>query len=691
MFHFKKIRTRMLVVIMAGASLGLLVLAFAFMLYIINLLQHKRESQLNAELGVLAINIAASVMFEDEITTRELLQGLAVDDEVMYVEVTKKTDNPKNVFRVVEFFNPQLQRRYHVRSSKETIAESTLDSFKHSVEVDGEVIGLLTAYVGDKQLKDQIFSTFVFTIGALISVFILVVFLGVRLQKSITYPIEQLNSTSKKVTEQGDYALRADANGEDELADLARAFNRMLDQIEQRDIMLEKTVKQRTIELERLADEFRYRAFHDSLTGLPNRALLTEQFPIFSAHARRSSTLFAVFLIDLDNFKNINDTLGHDVGDQLLKTVAERLSYTLRSEDLVCRLGGDEFLILVEDLHVPSDAQAIADKLFKIMNQSIVIDSKRLDITMSLGAALYPKHGYDLTSLKRAADIAMYASKEAGKNQYKVFESAMEITAKQRLIVQNDLRSALVNGDMQLYYQPQVYADNALMYGCEVLVRWRHHKYGLLFPDVFIPHAEDSGLVQFIDYYVLEMACKQAKLWLDEGRPLIVSINLSGLHFRNTKIIEKITHALEENKLPAEYLCVELTEAVLISDTEVATKIVKELKTLGLKISLDDFGVGYSSLNYLRTFPFDTVKLDKSFIASILTNPQDQRLTEGIITLASSLNLSVVAEGVENQEQMNYLSTIGCNRMQGYYFLPPRSLGEFERWWDKHILRHSIG
>jgi len=655
--HFNRLRTRLLAVIMVGACLGMFVIT----------------------MGILSDNISASVLFEDEESTKELLRSLAIDKDIAYASLEK----PDSTFSVSEYFFTDNKQPLWQRSKARTYKVYTND-----VYVGDESIAKLHIFSSGKSLHKQIVKTVLFSFFTAIGVALFIYIISLRLQRAITAPIESLNQTSKQVTQNGDYTLRSNITRSDEIGDLARGFNRMLDQIEQRDLKLEKTVQQRTAELERLADEFRHRAFHDSLTGLPNRALAVERFPSLIAHARRTSLPFAVFLIDLDNFKNINDTLGHDIGDQLLQSVSNRLLNNLRQEDIICRLGGDEFMVIAENLKGESPVDSIARKLLECTKEKINIDGKLLDITMSMGGALYPQHGSDLTSLKCAADIAMYAAKEAGKNQFKVFESSMETTTKQRLMVQNDLRSALENRHMRLYYQPQVDAHTQTVYGCEVLIRWQHEQYGLLYPDVFIPYAEESGLVQIIDYYVLEEACRQAKEWLDQNQTLVVSINLSGLHFHNHHIVERLEYALSKYELPAKYFAVELTEAVLISDAGTATQVVNAIKALGIKLSLDDFGVGYSSLNYLRTLPFDTVKLDKSFIAGILTNQQDQRLTEGIVELAARLHLHVVAEGVEDQEQVEYLNRIGCRYMQGYYFLPPRPQHEFENWLSNWKTKH---
>ena len=299
---------------------------------------------------------------------------------------------------------------------------------------------------------------------------------------------------------------------------------------------------------------------------------------------------------------------------------------------------------------------------------------------MSIGGAVYPDHGEDITKLKRAADIAMYHSKDAGKNQFHAFEDRMEEATIQRLIVQNDLKTAIKEEQLKLYYQPKIDSQTNEVCGCEVLIRWQHPQYGLLFPDTFIPFAEEGGQMELIDYYVIERAFKQAATWSEAGTPLVVAVNLSGAHFHNHRITKKLVELMGKFKLDPSLIEIELTEAVLISDPQIALEVVKVIKSLGIRVALDDFGVGYSSLSYLRTFPVDIIKLDKSFVFSVLSNQQDKRLTKGIISLAKGLELEVVAEGVETIEHANYLKAIGCHYLQGYHYLKPAPREEFELW-----------
>ncbi len=496
------------------------------------------------------------------------------------------------------------------------------------------------------------------------------------MQKIITAPIIALNRLAREVAKSRDYSLRSRVDKEDEIGELSQEFNRMLAQIENRDVMLEKQVQQRTAELEKLAEEFRHRAFHDPLTGLPNRAYLSEYFLTATAHARRNQEQMLLMLLDLDNFKTINDSLGHNYGDELLKVVADRLKSALRSEDAVVRLGGDEFVVLVENITRQVDAhvvaQRVAQQILQEVQGEVDIHGRSIRVTTSIGGSFFPEHGTDLVALKRSADIAMYHSKSQGRNRFSIFTPRMEHSAVQRLIVQNDLDQGLQEDQFRLLYQPKLDAASDTVIGCEALVRWSHPREGLLTPDHFIPFAEENGMIRDIDYYVMDRACEQAFAWYQqEGLELPVSINLSADHFTDRRIVARVREALERTGVPPRLLEVEVTEAMLIHDPELALEVLGAIRELGVSVSLDDFGIGYSSLNYLRTLPVDLIKLDRSFVGNILTDKHGERLTRGIVALANGLELEILAEGVETDQQRDKLLEIGCRLMQGYFFLRP--------------------
>ncbi len=675
-----RIKVKLVFIIMISSSIGLVLFSAISIAYQINSLNKQIRSHIQSQIDLLATNLVAPVLFEDEEFTVEILRSIEVDPNVVSVEVY--SDNSDfEVFLVNTSSRIRLER-----ADLNPVARIFVKMFRNVSEYEknivdkGDILGILKLYVNNQKAVSQITNLLLSFIFLLLVTLFVVFLVSLRLQRLITQPIEKLGEISKKVSTTKDYSLRVKIDSNDEIGLVSQDFNIMLDQIQQRDLMLESKVQNRTLELEQLAEEFRHRAYHDSLTGLPNRALLTEKFPKAAVHANRIGKKIGLLLIDVDNFKNINDTMGHEFGDELLKILASRLTRNLRGEDLVCRLGGDEFIILVEELKDITDLDIIGNNLFKSLDKDIVVKGKRLEVGISVGGALYPDHGEGLTKIKRAADIAMYHSKDAGKNQYHAFEPKMEEAAIHRLTVQNDLKTAILKEQLVIYYQPKIDSKKKKVVGCEALVRWEHPQFGLLFPDTFIPYAEESGQMQLVDYYVLEKAFEQAAIWAKNGTPYVVAINVSGVHFRNHRLTTKIVHCLGKYKLDPSLVEIELTEAVLIADPKIALEIVKVIKSLGVRIALDDFGVGYSSLSYLRTFPVDTIKLDKSFVIGLLQNEQDKKLTKGIISLARGLELDVIAEGVETKEHADYLANIGCDCHQGYFYLKPSPLKPFETW-----------
>ncbi|MDX9873813.1 MAG: EAL domain-containing protein [Spongiibacteraceae bacterium] len=630
------------------------------------LLKRAHRNNVDIQLNILARNISAAVLFRDPAAADELLEALTEHHHVVAAQALDQAGEPLAEWQ------------------RETLPPADVEQFRRPVLVDGEVVGYVEAVVSNAGVNK---ATRALWRGALIVMILMSLIMAGGawlIQRAVGRPLLALSRISDRVRTTGNYRLRAEIPRPPELAMLARNFNAMLETIEQRDAILERDVRLRTAELERLADQFRHRAFHDALTGLPNRALLAERLPSAIARANRNSCHFAVLLLDLDNFKNVNDSLGHDFGDELLKTVADRLTTALRGQDLICRMGGDEFLILLEDIRDPAALDRVAGSIQQALWRDTAVAGHRIEITGSIGGAIYPDHGTDISSLKRSADIAMYASKGRGKNQFTLFEKSMEQPTLYRMMVQNELRDSLHNGAIELWFQPKVAASAhapPLVVGSEVLARWNHPTKGLLTPDHFIPYAEETGLMRELDYHILRHACAQASIWHRTlEQPMPVAVNLSGIHFRDHAIVEVLQEALTATALPASLLEVELTEAVLIADPSVAFEVLTAIRELGVSIALDDFGMGYSSLHYLRTLPIDTIKLDRSFVQSVLSNAVDQRLIEGILSLAAGLELTVVAEGVETIEQLQFLQRAGCHQMQGYLFLRPSPLEQFEEW-----------
>ena len=413
-------------------------------------------------------------------------------------------------------------------------------------------------------------------------------------------------------------------------------------------------------------------AYYDALTGLPNRTLLKDRLAKALAEARRQKYKLALLFLDLDKFKDINDSLGHSVGDLVLQEVAARLTTWGREQDTVARLGGDEFLIMLTHVRDVPDAAVATERLMDAMAAEFGVQGRSLSVGCSIGISIFPEHGADSETLIKNADAAMYSAKDSGRNNFRFFTADMNAQVVERLTLEHGLRSALEKGELFLAYQPQMDIATGRITGLEALLRWQHPDLGLVPPDKFIRIAENSGLIVPIGEWVLRTACSQARQWQDEGLPAVtVAVNVSAIQFRREGFCELIRRVLFETGLAPQYLEVELTESLLLLNADVTLSLLRELKAMGVKLAIDDFGTGYSSLSYLRQFQVSKLKIDRSFIRDVAVKPDEAAITTAIISMAKSLNLKVIAEGVENEAQMSFLRTHQCDEIQGYYFSKP--------------------
>ncbi|MES9879100.1 MAG: EAL domain-containing protein [Candidatus Sedimenticola sp. PURPLELP] len=424
--------------------------------------------------------------------------------------------------------------------------------------------------------------------------------------------------------------------------------------------------------IKRSEEELDHLAHHDPLTDLPNRLLFNSHLEQTIKHAKRNNSVFAVLFMDLDRFKNINDSLGHKAGDQLLEQLADRLKDTVRVDDIVARISGDEFVILLEDIENAENTAITVEKIMTIFNHPFMLDEHEIRITASVGISLYPANGENVASLLRNADAAMYRAKDEGRNTYQFYNQEMTSIAFERVVMETALRVALTNHEFHLLYQPQVDIQSGKLIGAEALIRWNHPEIGEVLPNKFIPLAEENGLILEIGDWVLDTACAQGVRWitagLDYGR---VSVNIALPQLQQSDFVDRVKETLEKTGLAPSRLELEVTESFIMQNTEHAIQQLEALRVLGVRISIDDFGTGYSSMSYLKLLPIDKLKIDQSFVRDIPHDPNDMAITEAVIALGKALDLQIIAEGVETEEQADFLKQKGCQQAQGYLYSRP--------------------
>ena len=426
-------------------------------------------------------------------------------------------------------------------------------------------------------------------------------------------------------------------------------------------------------------ETIRHLAYHDALTDLPNRLLFSDRLTVALAQARRTGQGLAVMFLDIDRFKLVNDTLGHSAGDELLRELAPELDRLVRQGDTVARVGGDEFTFLLTGIADRAEAETIAGRALETVRRSRTISGQEITVTTSIGIALFPGDGADTQTLLRNADTAMYRAKQQGRDNSQVYTPAMSAEILDRVSLEAELRRATARGEFVVHYQPQIEAASGRITGAEALLRWNHEERGLVYPAEFIDVAEETGLIVPMGEWVLRVACEQNKAWQDAGLPLIaVTVNLAARQFEQANLVDTIARTIQETGLAPFRLELEITEGTTIKDPDFAASVLRQLREMGVRVSIDDFGTGYSSLNYLKRFRLDRLKIDRSFVSDLITDHNDAAITTAMIAMAHGLGLTVVAEGVETEEQLEFLLNQGCDYFQGYLVGKPMPANEFE-------------
>jgi diguanylate cyclase (GGDEF)-like protein len=692
------IRWKLTLLIVTISSVSLLLASIAFITSDRINTQQTVSNNLSTMAEIIAAHSSAALLFGDTIAARETLGFLQAQKHIQAAAIYGMEGKVFASYRkngiTIELPSTDIQ------SENTLFWGDHVESFTH-INYEGEQIGVVYLRSNMKAVHDRL-SWFLGIVAVVLLVSLLITFiLSTRLQRIITDPLLRLSAIARQIRIEKNYSLRVTAEGSDELGNLITDFNAMLDEIQSRDTelsehhtLLEQRVAQRTRELEiansklatsrdqaeSVAKRMQYHAHHDALTGLPNRILLNDRITTELAHARRNQGMVALLFLDLDRFKIINDSLGHAVGDQLLRVIARRLGNCVREEDTVARLGGDEFMVVLPNISGSPNAGRISRKIIDCLVDPISCNGHELHITTSIGISIYPNDGTDSETLIKHADISMYRAKELGRNKAVYFTAEMNAGSRKQLALETNLRQALANDQLKLFYQPKIDITRNTITGVEALLRWEHPTMGMVSPMNFIPAAEVSGLIVPIGEWVLNTAFMQLKQWHKAGfTDLTIAVNLSSAQLARPGLEDVVEKALRAADLDAGKTELEITENVAIENIEPTISILKKLKNLGITIAMDDFGTGYSSLSYLRKLPVDVVKIDQSFVSEIPDSYEDILIVQTIIAMAHSLNLSLAVEGVENVKQLNFFRQQGCHIMQGFLFSKPVEAGEIRR------------
>ncbi len=633
--------------------------------------KHDLQNDLDSQLIVIENNLGAAISFGDKGAAEETLHSLNINPSVEHAYILL---NDNTVFA-----------KYLAKNQGGAKANQLIPTVRFPL---GDIHLSRKILVNRQQLGTIFLDANLDVINSRIKLFFIALFLAVfvamllaklllkKLNRFITEPISRLEYFVTEITESKNYTTRCQTQSTDEVGALSIGINKMLDNIESRDKKLLDELEQRR-KVEHRLDQL---AYLDSLTNLPNRYSFTEDIASLLAQANKNEINLHLLMLDLDNFKVINDTLGHWAGDHLLKESAIRLNESLRKNASIYRIGGDEFAIILMGITTLELVEAICHRIIRTMSEKFVINNHELFVGVSIGVVEYTGGHYNQSSLIKHADAAMYWAKNDGKNTYKIYSNQIEQANFHQQMLIGMLEDSIQNNELELYYQPIIDGQTRRILGFEALLRWNQSEIGFVSPTEFIPLAESSGLIRPIGDWVINKALDQIKLWQTFYYPeLFININLSGRQFEDCYLMEKIMYGITRNQLNPATVNLEITESVLMEDIDRAISILNSLHDLGVRIALDDFGTGHSSMNYLKKFPINTLKIDKGFVQGLPDDEMDKAIVESLLTLADGLGLSVVAEGVETEAQLEFMVNHHCYKIQGYLFSPALPIDQIEK------------
>ena len=684
--HGFSIQNKLLIINLTVTTTALL---FAVIMAVYSEYSNNRNAALESLLvqaKMVANNTTAALVFDDPDGARDILQAFAESKNVQ-VAVIYDNDNRVLASYIKHQSNSDSFNHESVHALDNVIDTSNLGedigsrlgriiNIIHGIEFDDKTIGKLYISADISYLYDDIVQYLVFTSSMAIVGLGLASLLLLKLRHSITRPLQQLTRLMDTVTQNNDYSIRADNHSSDEIGVLSRGFNKMLKHIQTNDEKLAHELAER-YKAEKHLDKL---AYYDVITGLPNRHFFHQKLTQVIEKAINKKSLMALLFLDLDNFKTVNDTLGHKTGDLLLKEASSRLSYVVRTSDYICRIGGDEFAIIIENIKHIDDAAIVTAKCIECLSKPFVFDGKNFFIGVSIGISVCPDDAITANDLLVYADMAMYEAKLNGKNNYQYYDRQMNVAHSNKYQLESDLRHAIEQDQLELYYQPQVYTQNGTLSGVEALMRWHHPDKGLIYPDVFIPVAEESGLILKLGEWLLNSAFAHAmQIESTELKGTRVAINISAKQMLDETFIDTVLDALSSTGASPSQLDFEVTESILMDDRGVLHGNINRLKALGISLVIDDFGTGFSSMSYLKSFPINMLKIDKSFIFGLPDSSEDIAITQAVIAMSHNLNIKVIAEGVEEIEQIDLLRNFGCDFIQGFYYARPMPFDDLFR------------